>query len=73
MMDAVHKDDAVSYFKASSEKFAELAALFKVLMKNINEHDDNHALAKLGWGVALDWANLTDCWREELKEGGFRQ
>jgi hypothetical protein len=71
--DPMAKDDAVMYFGCCGTRFGELAALFDVLAKRINEHDDLHKLATLGKDVAADYENMADCWREELEKGGFKQ
>jgi hypothetical protein len=68
----VHMADAVGWFNACSDRFGELSALFDVLAKRIDKHDDLRKLATLGKDAAQDYENVADLWREELEKGGFR-
>lgn len=67
------KDDAVTSFRCCHTRFGELAALFGAIAQRADKHSDLRKPATLGEDVAADYANLADCWREQLEKGGFRQ
>ena len=69
-------EDAVMYYEIASDKFGELAALFGALKQRLGEHGELyelHKLDRMGVDVATDYENQVDCWREQLKEGGFKK
>lgn len=68
--DPIHREDVAAFFQCSSDKFGQLAALFNAIAGKLNELDQAHALAKLGYSVAQDFENMTDCWRENAEKGG---
>lgn len=67
-----HVDDVVGYFNACSDTFGQLAALLKVIEKEMTGDSDLRKLAGLGHYMATDYENIADCWREEIKTNGVR-
>lgn len=61
--------NAAMYCSIASNKFGELAELFDVIRKEVDERSRLFRLANLGYDVARDYENQADCWREDM-EGG---
>lgn len=67
----MHVEDAAGFFAACSDKFGELAALFRAIQKSDDQHERGQ-LTELGRDVAVDFENMADCWSEEIRRGGVR-
>lgn len=65
--------DVVTNFRIASDKFDELAALFKALMDQTDEYSHTRHLARLGFDVAMDYGNQAGCWGEQAAKGGIER
>lgn len=68
----VHLDDVVAYFKSCSDCFEELDAIFDVIQEKSPSFGVVKNLALAGKRIASDFANVADCWREEVGDKGVK-
>jgi hypothetical protein len=66
----VHVGDVESYLDACSGTFGKLAAVLRMIEREAPKHSDARKLAGAGLKIAADYANLADCWREEVARAG---
>lgn len=66
------KENLMSDLKCTSEKLGEMAALFQMIHKLIEEGNSSSfntikRLAGLGWYSCEDWASAVECFEENLQ------
>ena len=69
---AAFQGDIALCFGVCSDVFGQLAALIRVIERDVPEHGDTKKLLAMCANLAEDFENATDLYREEVEKNGVQ-